>query len=580
MTPEVQNLLEEKYLASNLRKIGVGGFAEVYSATIGPIPCAIKVSLREVSPSDRERFEQEFTLMDDPAIRDCDAILQAFIRHDDLDCPYLISIWELGEKSLAKRLEECVGQRLKGIPLRELEGYMRDVARAIDCIRELGFVHRDLKPDNIILKQRRARVADFGLAVFTGASEISASRAGTHGYLPPEAYGEDELPRGVLHHSLDIYSLAATTIHLATGNPPFGKNLPKIFENQRSGSPATDGLTAGQKLAAEKALHPDPSQRYRSAIDFVEDFFVPTPYIGEYDMSPYPEEITHPSGLQLKLIMPGAFMMGATDEAISLERAKIRARVMLQIEENDWSLKREMDQGRTLDEIIDEKLSTTFSSSLPRHRVCISRPFYFAMKFVTYSDWERVVGRAHPDRCSETEPKRDPKLSQAGYVPYPPDGESISDLPMESFRTHEFFQRVNAPPFVWKYGPLSLPTEAQWEYCLLAGGAESVDKHSDAFTNNTPFTNAWGLKYEGFDWEACSDGYSPRAYSWRSGTTIDPCCDGIAEEEGPCGGLTMVRNAYYPFRRFHEYTSYDHSFYGAPTLFRVVCPIQGLKRKL
>lgn len=514
MTPEIEESLKLNFHASDFQKIGVGGFAEVYSARIGPVPCAIKVSLLPLDQAQQDAADEEFRLMANPLVRECDAILRIFGQASKSG--YLMTIWELGEKSLEKRLRECVEQGLRGIPTRELEGYLRDVAHGIDCINDIGYRHRDIKPENIILMRKKARVADFGLAVFTGASVISKTQAGTTGYLPLEAYGTGENRHGQLHPTLDIYSLAATSIRLATGNLPFGRSIPEVIENQKSGSPNTDGLTAGQKEAVTKALHPDPEKRpYQTATAFVEAFFAPPPFVGEYNVSPYPEELTHPSGIKLKLIMPGEFMMGASSEAVEAERERYRARIQMK-PETVW-----LKTGQTLDDCVDEYIDSVFANVLPQHRVRISMPFYCGVFPVTFAQWEHVTRRKHWIRLSQYVPP-----NEIGNDFMINTDEDISAFPVYDANPRHFLALANALPDAWKYGALMLPTEAEWEYCARAGTTSDVCEgylptpNSDNVGQGVP--NAWGLFDFGLVPEYCRDNYAPSIYTHRRHVTTDP----------------------------------------------------------
>lgn len=129
---------------------------------------------------------------------------------------------------------ETLSERLqRGGPLtpRAAMKIMQEVAWALAYAHDRGVIHRDIKPDNIMLDQTtdRALVTDFGIAqVETGSDAESAEIVGTARYMSPEqACGEPVDARS------DLYSLAATFFYALTGRPPIkGSTLPALLTNQ------------------------------------------------------------------------------------------------------------------------------------------------------------------------------------------------------------------------------------------------------------------------------------------------------------------------------------------------------------
>ena len=110
----------------------------------------------------------------------------------------------------------------KSIPERRALEIARDMARALECAQKQGIVHRDVKPDNILVNSRgEAKLADLGLAKQTkeDASLTQVGQAvGTPHYMAPEQ------ARGATDQfdtRTDIYALGATLYHLVTGQTPF-----------------------------------------------------------------------------------------------------------------------------------------------------------------------------------------------------------------------------------------------------------------------------------------------------------------------------------------------------------------------
>lgn len=267
MTLDIRNYLEDELRVRNVRYLDRGGFAEVYAGEKDEVLQAFKISH---VPLDEERWKmaaEELECMKHTVIRGCRQIVQLLGWH--WHNGYLITRWELGEYSLARRLQTYADEGRAGLPPDELRRYLLDAATAIDVIHIAGYLHRDIKPGNLLVfLDGGVRVADFGLTRFVGASTMSTKMAGTFGYMAPEAHS------GKLTTSSDIYALAATAIKLTTGNDPFlGESPVTIWQAQVADRAETDGLTSLQTKAVREALDHDSAQRpFKTATDFVNAF--------------------------------------------------------------------------------------------------------------------------------------------------------------------------------------------------------------------------------------------------------------------------------------------------------------------
>src|SRR5262249_54897463 len=150
-----------------IRQRGRGGFAEVWEAEA---PDGARVALKLVHLPDTSRSGEARAL----------EILRG-IRHPRLLTVFgawqvedlLVIGMELADRSLWDRYEEVTSKGLRGIPRRELLGYLGDAAAGIDHLNGnhhsvegrpgVGIQHRDLKPHNILLFGDRAKVSDFGM---------------------------------------------------------------------------------------------------------------------------------------------------------------------------------------------------------------------------------------------------------------------------------------------------------------------------------------------------------------------------------------------------------------------------------
>jgi serine/threonine protein kinase len=111
------------------------------------------------------------------------------------------------------------------LPVEDACMYMRDIARALRDLHQSGVVHRDVKPENVIVVEtkgeRVAKLLDFGLAADTGAGADArmtrlGERPGTRHYMSPEQAWD-----APAHPVFDIYALGVTFYEVLTGHPPF-----------------------------------------------------------------------------------------------------------------------------------------------------------------------------------------------------------------------------------------------------------------------------------------------------------------------------------------------------------------------
>jgi serine/threonine protein kinase len=206
------------------RELGRGGMASVYQARAPgrAEPVAIKVMNPNVADAlDSKRFIREMGIaasLDHPLI----VPLIDSGRADGV--LYYVMPCVSGE-SLYERL-----QRERRLAVPEALGIARDVATALGYAHERGVLHRDVKPENILLARGRALIADFGLARAIGAADYTKLTAtgvivGTVYYMSPEQLREEP----DLDQRTDIYSLGCILYEMLSGEPPFtGRNLTDV----------------------------------------------------------------------------------------------------------------------------------------------------------------------------------------------------------------------------------------------------------------------------------------------------------------------------------------------------------------
>jgi tetratricopeptide (TPR) repeat protein len=166
------------------------------------------------------------------------------------------------------------------LPIRDVTTIMRDVARALEYAHSQGVVHRDIKPDNVLMAGSSATVTDFGIAKaisasrteVTGGTLTSAGTSiGTPSYIAPEQASGD----ANTDHRADIYSFGCMAYELLTGRTPFGDRPPaKLFvahlsekpENVAEHRPETPPALAALVM---QCLEKEPGRRPQSATDIL-----------------------------------------------------------------------------------------------------------------------------------------------------------------------------------------------------------------------------------------------------------------------------------------------------------------------
>ena len=248
-------------------EIGRGGMSVVYRARDLRLnrSVAIKVLPPELAhdPGVRARFTRE-------------AQTAAQLSH-----AHIVPIYDVGERD---GLAYIVMAMITGgnlatllaheprLPIEESRRFLREVADALDYAHQRGVIHRDIKPDNIMIDREsgRALVTDFGIAwAMEAASRLTATgiAVGTPTYMSPEqAVGER-----ALDGRSDIYSLGVVAYQMLTGRVPFTASnsmallLKHVTERPRSIAELRPDTPPAMTEAIERALLKSPEDRWPSA---------------------------------------------------------------------------------------------------------------------------------------------------------------------------------------------------------------------------------------------------------------------------------------------------------------------------
>jgi hypothetical protein len=244
------------------RELGRGGMGIVYLAHELHLDRLVAIKVlppeRASDPALRERFLREARLaakLSHPNIIPIHSVAESG------DFVYFVMTFVDGV-TLTERV------RSRG-PLSVADGVrmLREVTWALAHAHSLGLVHRDVKPDNILIETSsgRALVADFGIAAVLADTEAHAA-AGTPEFMSPE-----QASGSAIDARTDIYSLGATAFFAFSGRVPFeGRTATEILAKHATQAPptlASSGITVPRRVAAliDRCLAKEPTGRPASA---------------------------------------------------------------------------------------------------------------------------------------------------------------------------------------------------------------------------------------------------------------------------------------------------------------------------
>jgi serine/threonine-protein kinase len=238
-------------------------------------------------------------------------MLSAALQH-----PHIVPVLSAGETDglpffIMPFVEgESLRVRLSRGPLsvREAVSILKDVARALTYAHGRGIIHRDIKPDNILLSSGSATVTDFGVAKALSASRegtraqptntrngtitLVGTSIGTPAYMAPEQAAGDPLT----DHRADLYALGIVGYEMLVGTPPFHGRAPQqLLAAQLTELPSPIGTRRYDVPAAladliMRLLEKDPNKRPRTAAEVTRALEDPSVVSGTFASAPLPRQ--------------------------------------------------------------------------------------------------------------------------------------------------------------------------------------------------------------------------------------------------------------------------------------------------
>src|SRR5687768_15305203 len=251
-------------------QIGAGGMSTVFRAfdTTLERRVAVKLMHREIaSDSDQlERFRREARSV---AQLNHPHIVGVIDAGEEDGRPYIVFEYVEGE-TLKERI-----RRLGRLPIDEAIAYAIEIGRALDCAHAHKLVHRDVKPQNVLIdRDGRAKVTDFGIARSMEAQGLTATGRvlGTTDYVSPE----QALGHEVTEQS-DIYSLGVVLYEMLTGEAPFKADTQVAVAMKHVREPLPDvqrrrpEISATLAAVVERATAKETQHRYATVDEMVHD---------------------------------------------------------------------------------------------------------------------------------------------------------------------------------------------------------------------------------------------------------------------------------------------------------------------
>lgn len=292
-----------------IMKIGSGGMADVYKAKDRVLNRLVAIKVLKQEYSTDATFVKKFRV---------EAQSAAGLSH-----PNIVNVYDVGEDDgvyfIVMELVQGITLKnyidMKGkLDIREALNISVQIASGLSAAHENRIIHRDIKPQNIIMsRDGKVKVTDFGIAKVADSTTVTTTAAGTVHYISPE-----QARGGYSDERSDIYSLGITMYEMVTGRVPFEgeTNVAVALMHIQSEITPPRQLEPSIPVSFEKIIlkctQKKPERRYASARELIADLR---------------KVLTHPNGEYV--VIPGAIPQGRTivmndNDIDSLKAASLR----------------------------------------------------------------------------------------------------------------------------------------------------------------------------------------------------------------------------------------------------------------
>lgn len=251
-----------------LEKIGTGGMSDVYKAKCHKLNRFVAIKVLKQEFAENENFVSKFII---------EAQAAAGLMH-----PNIVNVYDVGEEN---GIHYIVMELIEGITLKKyIEKKSRlsykeavsiaiQVSLGIEAAHNNNIIHRDIKPQNIIIsKDGKVKVTDFGIAKAASSNTITSNVMGSVHYTSPE-----QARGGYSDAKSDIYSLGITMFEMVTGRVPFNGDttvaiaIKHIQEELPYPSDFAPDIPVAVESIILKCCQKSPDRRYQNMVELVKD---------------------------------------------------------------------------------------------------------------------------------------------------------------------------------------------------------------------------------------------------------------------------------------------------------------------